>query len=214
MNADRLARQMEFIVEIDRLKQVLRRTVTIDEDRNENSAEHSWHTSLMAILLSEYAAQRGIDLLRTIKMMLVHDLVEIDAGDTYCYDEVAGKDRLERETRAAERIFRILPADQASEVRALWEEFEAGATGEARFANALDRLQALLLNYHTHGRTWAKHKVKASQVFARARPIEDGSPRLWEYARALIDDAVVTGLLEPGASEDDRSRHQDGKTGD
>jgi len=198
VNEDRLSRQMEFIVEIDRLKQVLRRTRHIDEDRNENSAEHSWHISVMAVLLLEHAARPGLDLLRTIKMALVHDLVEIDAGDTYCYDEAAGKDKLERETRAAERIFNILPGDQAAEVRALWDEFEAASTPEARFANALDRLEALLLNYHVQGRTWAKHGVTAPQVVSRARPIEDGSPRLWEYARALIDDAVVTGILKPG----------------
>ena len=202
MNADRLSRQMEFILEIDRLKQVLRRTLHTGEDRNENSAEHSWHISLMAFLLAEHAAQPGLDLLRTVKMMLVHDLVEIDAGDTYCYDEAAGKDKLERETRAAERIFSILPEDQAAEVRALWDEFEAGSTAEARFANALDRFEALLLNYHTQGQTWTQYGVTAPQVTARALPIKDGSPRLWEYARALIDDAVVTGLLEPGKPGD------------
>jgi putative hydrolase of HD superfamily len=202
MNADRLSRQLEFIVEIDRLKQVLRRTRHINGDRNENSAEHSWHVSLMAVLLAEHAAQPGLDLLRTVKIMLVHDLVEIDAGDTYCYDVEGGKDRLERETRAAERVFGILPDDQAAEVRALWDEFEAGSTAEARFANALDRLEALLLNYHTQGTTWTRHGITATQVAARALPIKDGSPTLWEYARALIDDAVVTGLLEPGKSGD------------
>jgi putative hydrolase of HD superfamily len=187
---------MEFILEIDNLKQVLRRTITINEDRNENSAEHSWHVSVMAILLAEHASERGLDLLRTIKMMLVHDLVEIDAGDTYCYDEEAGRDRPERESRAADRIFAILPPDQVLELRALWEEFEARATPESRFANALDRLQALLLNFHTRGKTWRKHKVKTDQVLARARPIEEGSGELWQYARALIDRAVSEGLLE------------------
>lgn len=196
MNPDRLSKQMEFVVEIDKLKQVLRRTITINENRNENSSEHSWHVSVMAILLAEHAADRGIDLLRTIKMMLVHDLVEIDAGDTYCYDEAAGRDRPERESRAADRIFAILPAEQAAELRALWEEFEARATPESRFANALDRLQALLLNYHTHGKTWRKHKVKRDQVIARAEPIEEGSSALWQYAKALIDRAASEGLLE------------------
>jgi len=197
MESDRLSRQMKFIVEIDKLKQVLRRTITLGSDRNENSAEHSWHIAVMAMVLAEHAKGKDIDLVRTVKMMLVHDLVEIDAGDTYCYDDEAGKDKLERETRAADRIFRILPADQAAEFRALWDEFEAGATAEARFANALDRLQALLLNYHTHGKTWQEHHVTSEQVAARAAPIEDGSAGLWEYARALIDDAVAKGLLEP-----------------
>jgi putative hydrolase of HD superfamily len=201
MTDDRLSRQMEFIVEADRLKQVLRRTVTIDENRNENSAEHSWHISLMALLLSEYAAEKGLDLLRTVKLMLVHDLVEIDAGDTYCHDQEACKDQLQRETRAAERLFRILPDDQAAEVRALWDEFEAGVTAEAKYANALDRLQALLLNYHAQGRVWAKFGITAPQVLARARPIEGGAPALWRFARDLIDQAVVGGLLEAGPKD-------------
>ena len=198
MTSDRLAQQMAFIVEIDHLKQVLRRTITVDRNRNENSAEHSWHIAVMAILLAEYAEDRGLDLHRTIKMMLVHDLVEIDAGDTYCYDDEAGKGRLERETRAADRIFAVLPDDQGRDLRNLWDEFEAGRTPEARFANALDRLQALLLNYHTQGTTWRKHGIRSEQVRARAAPIAEGAPALWEYAKALIDDAVAGGLLEPG----------------
>jgi putative hydrolase of HD superfamily len=201
MEPDRLSLQMKFIVEVDRLKQVSRRTITLGCDRNENSAEHSWHIAVMAMVLAEHAKGKDIDLVRTISMMLVHDLVEIDAGDTYCYDDEAGRDKLERETAAADRIFRILPSDQAAEFRALWDEFEAGATAEARFANALDRLQALLLNYYTDGKTWRKHHVKSEQVVARAAPIEDGSPGLWAYARALIDDAVATGLLESRKGE-------------
>jgi putative hydrolase of HD superfamily len=195
MDPDRLSRQMEFLVEIDKLKQVLRRTITIGEGRNENSAEHSWHASVMALVLAEHAADRALDLRRTMEMMLVHDLVEIDAGDTYCYDTEGARDKLERETRAAERIFNLLPPDQAAEVRALWDEFEAGRSAESRFANALDRLEALLLNYHTGGRTWRKHNVGSDQVIERALPIKDGSPRLWEYAQILIADAVERGIL-------------------
>lgn len=187
---------MQFIVEIDKLKQVLRRTITINDDRNENSAEHSWHVSAMAVLLSEYAAASGLDLLRTVKMLLVHDLVEIDAGDTYCYDEEAGKDKQAREAQAACRIFAMLPGDQRDEISSLWEEFEAGLTPEAGFANALDRLQALLLNFHTNGRTWAKHGVTSRQVLKRVGPIESISPRLWEYARSLIREAVARGMLK------------------
>ncbi|HVP57928.1 MAG TPA: HD domain-containing protein [bacterium] len=196
MECDRLSQQMKFIAEIDNLKQVLRRTVTLGAARNENSAEHSWHIAVMAMVLAEYA-EGNIDLCRTIKMMLVHDLVEIYAGDTYCYDEEAGKDKVEREAAAADRIFAMLPADQTAEFRSLWEEFEAGATAEARFASSLDRLQALLLNYHTRGVTWHKHGVRREQVIARAAPIEAGSRVLWKYARALIDDAVAQGLLKP-----------------
>jgi putative hydrolase of HD superfamily len=196
MASDRLSRQMEFLVEIDRLKQVLRRTLAVGTDRNENSAEHSWHISVMAALLAEYAGP-GVDVLHTIKMTLVHDLVEIDAGDTYCYDEEAAKGKLERETRAADRIFQLLPPDQAAELRALWDEFEAALTPEARFANALDRLQALLLNYHADGRVWRSNGIRSDKVLARAAPAGDGAPELWEYARALVDDAVKRGLLEP-----------------
>jgi putative hydrolase of HD superfamily len=197
MTADRLARQVEFLVEIDKLKQVLRRPVTINADRNENSAEHSWHVSLMAALLSEYAEGSALDLLRTVKMLLVHDLVEIDAGDTYCYDEEAGRDKQARESRAARRIFAILPQDQKAEVASLWDEFEVGLTPEARFANALDRLQALLLNFNTGGKTWMKHGVTARQVLKRAEPIGESSPRLWEYARSLVEEAVARGMLKP-----------------
>jgi putative hydrolase of HD superfamily len=196
MNSERLTRQMQFLVEIDKLKQVLRRTITINDDRNENSAEHSWHAAVMALVLAEHA-EAGLDIKRTVKMILVHDLVEIDAGDTYCYDTQGARDKLERETRAAERIFNLLPSDQAAEVRALWDEFETGRTAEARFANALDRLEALLLNYHTGGRTWRKHNVASDQVIERALPIRDGSPALWEYARRLIEDAVEQGILTP-----------------
>jgi len=193
---DRLGRQTQFIVEIDKLKQVLRRTITINEDRNENSAEHSWHVSVMAVLLCEYAGDAGLDLLRTVKMLLVHDLVEIDAGDTYCYDEEAGKDKQDREAQAARRIFAMLPADQKADISSLWDEFEAGLTPEARFANALDRLQALLLNFNTGGRTWAKHAVTSEQVLKRAGPIGKSSPQLWEYARSLIKEAVARGMLK------------------
>lgn len=196
MTSERLSRQLEFLVEIDRLKQVLRRTVTVGTDRNENSAEHSWHIALMAIVLAEYSAEKNLDMGRAIKMMLVHDLVEIDAGDTYCYDAEAGRDKRERETAAADRIFALLPPDQARELRGLWDEFEAARTGEARFANSLDRLQALVLNYEARGSVWRKYGVKSGQVLKRAAPIADGAPALWEYAEALVADSVRLGLLE------------------
>jgi putative hydrolase of HD superfamily len=191
----RLQRQIEFIVEIDRLKQVMRETIITDKSRQENSAEHSWHTALMAIILLEYAENPQIDVLRVVKMLLIHDLVEIDAGDTFCYNEHACEDQHERELQAAIRIFNLLPKDQARQLWALWEEFEGGQTVNSRFANALDRLQPLINNYYTQGEAWQKHKVKKDQIVARNCMIEDGAPELWRYASKLIEDAAVQGIL-------------------
>jgi len=191
----RLQRQIEFIVEIDKLKQVMRQTIITDKSRQENSAEHSWHTAFMAIILLEYAENPQIDVLRVVKMLLIHDLVEIDAGDTFCYDRHAREDQHERELQAATRIFNMLPKDQARQLQSLWEEFERGRTLNARFANALDRLQPLINNYYTHGKAWQKHEVKKHQVVDRNCMIEDGAPKLWRYALKLIEDAVMQGFL-------------------
>ena len=193
---DRLRRQIGFLIEIDKLKGVFRQTWLMDGSRRENDAEHSWHLALMAVLLSEYAAERDVDLLRVVKMVLVHDLVEIDAGDVLVYDRDKDPDWRAREREAAERIFRILPADQADELRALWEEFEARTTPEARFAAALDRFQPMLHNYQTQGKAWQEHGVTSDQVIAHNRHMAEGAPRLWEYARNLIRDAVERGYLE------------------
>ncbi len=195
MNPDRLRKQLGFVTEIDKLKHVLRRTVTIDENRNENDAEHSWHLATMAVLLAEYVTGEPVDLLRVVKMVLVHDIVEVDAGDTYCYSGADPAEKLDRETRAADRLFNLLPADQAGELRALWDEFEERATPEARYANALDRLQPLLLNYHALGKTWLKYGVTRDQVLKRAYPIKESVPALWEFAENLIEDAVRRGIL-------------------
>jgi putative hydrolase of HD superfamily len=194
MDSDRLKRQIEFIVEVGRLKHIMRRTFTIHSDRNENDAEHSWHLGIMALILCEYAGD-GMDVLRAVKMVLVHDLVEIDAGDTYCYSDYDPAEKLGREQEAAERVFGLLPEDQAGEVMELWQEFERGDTPEARFANALDRLQPLLLNYLTRGKAWQKHGVRSPQVMERAAPIGETSTALWDYARDLIDRAVSEGIL-------------------
>lgn len=191
---ERFAKQIAFILEIDRAKRVLRQTVLLDRSRRENDAEHSWHLALMAMLLHEYAAE-PVDLDRTIRMLLVHDLVEIDAGDTFTYDEAAQKGKREREQAAADRIFGLLPADQGVELRALWEEFERGETAEARFASALDRLQPLLHNHQTEGATWQAHDVPAEAVYARAERIAVGAPELGEFARRLVADAVERGIL-------------------
>ena len=210
MARTRLARQMRFIVELDRLKRVLRRTSLITTARRENDAEHSWHLAAMAVLLAEYAPAQITDLLRVVAMCLLHDVVEIDAGDTFCYDAVGARTQAAREQKAARRIFALLPADQASACRELWEEFEEGATPEARYAAALDRLQPLLLNYHSRGTSWKKHGVSLAQIISRCAPIGDACPALRTYVQGLIDDAVRQGFV-PGAGPH-RPRARRGKT--
>ena len=192
----RLSDQISFIREIDKLKRVLRRTYLTDGSRRENSAEHSWHLAVMALVLNEHATVE-VDLLRVLKMLLVHDIVEIDAGDTFCYDEAGNEDKAEREQRAADRLFPLLPRDLAKDLRALWEEFEAGATAEARFATALDRLQPMLHNYFSRGGSWQEHGITRAQVENRNQVIEDGAPDLWSYASGLLDQAEKEGFLEP-----------------
>lgn len=192
--SDRLSRQLDFIREIDRLKTVLRRTLILDRSRRENSAEHSWHIALMAVVLAEHSAE-PVDVARVVQMLLVHDLVEIDAGDTFVYDTTASRDKDEREERAAERLFGLLPADQAAEVRSLWEEFEARATPEARFAAAIDRLSPVLHNCATEGHTWRENGVVHEQVLAVNRHIADGAPALWRHVERLLDEAVAKGHL-------------------
>jgi putative hydrolases of HD superfamily len=193
---NRLSQQIRFIVEIDKLKQVVRQTILMDRSRAENSAEHSWHLALMALVLSEHAAFRQVDVGRVLKMVLIHDLVEIDAGDTFCYDEgPASASKTERETAGAERIFNLLPEDQAKTFRALWDEFEKAETPESRFARALDRLQPVLHNYLTKGMAWRKHGIRKSQVLGRNQVIEDGAPALWSFAKAIIEEAAQKGYL-------------------
>lgn len=191
----RLQRQIEFIVEIDKLKHVMRQTLITDESRQENSAEHSWHIALMALILLEYAENPQIDALRVIKMLLIHDLVEVDAGDTFCYDEHGREDQHDRERQAATRIFSLLPTDQARQLWSLWEEFDERRTANAQFAQALDRLQPLINNYYTGGKAWQKHEVTKHQVVARNSVIKDAAPKLWQYASKLIEDAVTQGIL-------------------
>ncbi len=191
---NKLSKQLEFIIEIDKLKQVYRQSFLTCAPRHENDAEHSWHLAVMAMLLAEHA-ESSVDVLKVIKMVLIHDIIEIDAGDTYCYDEVAGLDKAEREQKAAARLFYILPARQAEDLNNLWEEFEARQTPEARFAAALDRLQPLILNYLTQGKSWQAHGITSEQVLKRNRHIGDSSPDLWGYAEAIIEDAVAKGYL-------------------
>ncbi len=192
---NRLAKQIKFIIEIDKLKNILRQTLLTDESRRENSAEHSWHLAMMAILLAEYAPSPDIDLLRVIKMLLIHDLVEIDAGDTFCYDAQANQDKSAREVEAATRLFGMLPEAQGIELRAIWQEFEAQQTTEAQFATALDRLQPLLHNQQTRGGTWRIHGISREQVLRRMHPVKDGAPELWTVVEQVIEDAIVAGYL-------------------
>jgi len=195
MGVQRLDKQIKFIIEIDKMKSVYRQTLLMNGERNENDAEHSWHLAIMAILLSEYAAEVDVDILRVLEMVVIHDIVEIDAGDTFCYDEESALDKADREKEGADRIFGMLPSEQASQFRALWEEFEKMSTGEARFAAALDRLQPLLHNYYTRGAVWRKHGVTVDKVLTGNKHIADGAPLLWEYAERLIRNAVENNYL-------------------
>lgn len=194
-DASRFKSQLKFILEIDKLKAIERRSFPIELDRLENSAEHSWHVALMAQIFAEYADE-NVDLLRVQGMLLIHDLVEIDAGDTFIYDEVGNRDKAKRECAAADRIFLILPKDQGRELRTLWDEFESCESADSRFAAALDRLMPLLHNFHTEGRSWRQHGIVKAQVVERNRSIVEGSQRLWEYAKDLIDEAVKLGYLK------------------
>lgn len=197
MNYDneRLRRQINFVTEIDKLKNIYRQTYVLSEDRKENDAEHSWHIALMAFLLAEHSNQK-IDVLKVIKMLLVHDIVEIDAGDTYCYDSEGYKTKADREEKAARRIFGILPQDQSKEFYGLWREFEDGITPEAGFADVLDRIQPLILNYTKDGISWKEHDVCKSQVENRYAKTSSSSTDLTQLALSLIDDASKKGWLK------------------
>ena len=195
----RLNSQIKFILELDRLKSILRRTTLADASRFENTAEHSWHITLMALVLAEHGPP-GFDVGRTVRMLLVHDVVEIDAGDTFCYDAEATVGKHEREQAAAQRLFGILPEEQKLECLELWNEFEARETPEARFANAIDRFQPLLLNIATEGGSWKRHGIQRDQVQRRLAPIGEGSPKLWEHTQALLDEAEAAGWFQASDS--------------
>lgn len=177
----RLEQQFEFIREIDKEKFIGRQTYLSDGKRKENDAEHAWHMAIMTLLLSEYANE-GIDMLKTVSMLLIHDIVEIDAGDTYAYDEAAKATQEAREQQAADRIFGLLPEDQSRRMRSLWEEFEERKTPEARFARAMDNIQPVMLNAATDGKAWKEHKVRLEQILKRNECTGTGSEELWEYA--------------------------------
>lgn len=195
MSPSRLEQQITFLQEIDRLKSVLRRTALIDRSRLENSAEHSWHLAVMALVLAEHAPA-GTDTLHAVRMLLVHDLVEIDAGDTFAYDLDAHHDKSARELAAADRLFALLPPDLETELRSLWEEFEAGATRDAKFANALDRFSGLLQNWGgDDGGTWRRHAVTREAVLRRMEPVREGVPALWPLIVGVVEDATARGFI-------------------
>ena len=192
---DELNKIISFILETDKLKNIYRQTYVTGEDRTENDAEHSFHLALMTSMMSQYSNE-PIDVLKTMKMVLVHDVVEIDAGDTYCYDAEASKTKEDRELVAAERLFGILPESIGSEFRELWNEFERRDTPESRFAAVMDRVQPLLLNVATNGRAWKEHGIYIDQVRKRIAPVKDGSVVLWQYLTDLIEDACEKGCLK------------------
>lgn len=182
---DRMERQFRFALEADKEKRIGRQTYLSNGAEKENDAEHAWHAALMAILLGEYSNEK-IDLLKTVTMLLIHDMVEIDAGDTYAYDEQANLNRREREEKAADRVFGILPDDQRDRFRALWEEFEACETPEAKFAHTMDNIQPAMLNNATNGQAWVEHGVRLSQILKRNQTTPEGSQSLWDYALGHI----------------------------
>lgn len=195
MENSRLWKDMEFIVELDKMKSIFRETSIIGEDRREDDAQHSWHISLMAVILAEYSDEK-IELLKVIKMLLIHDLVEIFAGDTFCYDEKGNEDKRERELEAAEKIFGMLDEDKGRELRALWDEFEEIETPEAKFATAMDRFQPMLSNYHNNGGTWKKYGIKQSDIYKRIEPVQQTSQEIWKYVEYIIEDAFDKGLIK------------------
>jgi putative hydrolase of HD superfamily len=200
MTSVRLEQQIRFILEVDQLKEIFRQTLNLRSRRQENDAEHSWALCLCTIVLAEYANEPNLDVLKVLKMVIVHDIVEIDAGDTFAYDTTRVATQPARELAAAERIFGLLPADQTAEFRALWDEFEARSTPEARFAHAVDRFQPMLLNWKTEGGSWKNHAVTHAQVLKRMAAVADGAKALWEKAQAMADDAVDRGLLAKGGA--------------
>jgi putative hydrolase of HD superfamily len=197
MSTERLSRQIAFLLEADKLKTVLRRTPLTDNSRPENSAEHSWHLALAALTLAEYAGD-GVDVQRVLELVVIHDLVEVHAGDTFAYDPAGLVTKAERERDAAERIFGLLPADLGGRLRGLWDEFEAAETREARYANALDRLQALVQNMGSGGGSWVAYGVTRSQVLHRMAPVQAALPDVWPFVLDVIDRFCAAGAIAAG----------------
>lgn len=195
MTDENLLRQLEFIKEIDKIKYIQRRTKLFDSNRHENDAEHSWHLAMMALVLSEHADHK-IDVFKVLKMVLIHDIVEIDAGDTFIYDQNKDHHNTDEELKTAQRIFGILPSNQAAEFLQIWIEFEEGISDEAKFAKSMDRLEPLLQNISNDGGTWKEFGVKHQTVYNKKKVIKEGSTTLWTYAETLINDSVEKGILK------------------
>ncbi len=195
MQADNLLKQVAFIKEIDKLKYIQRKTRLFNSDRPENDAEHSWHLAMMTLVLAEHS-DKPIDVLKVVKMVLIHDLVEIDAGDTFIYDTTKNHTNTDEELLAAKRIFGLLPAAQAEEFIAVWQEFEDGLTDEAKFARAMDRFEPLLQNISNNGGTWTEFDVPYQKVYDKKKAIKDGSATIWDYAENLINESVEKGILK------------------
>ena len=197
MTPKNLVKQIEFIKEIDKVKYIQRKTKLFNSDRNENDAEHSWHLAMMALVLAEHS-NVPVDLLKVIKMVLIHDIVEIDAGDTFIYDTEKSHSNSDEERLAAQRIFGMLPKEQAEELIAIWEEFEAGITNEAKFARTMDRLEPLLQNTSNKGGTWSEFGVNYEKVHEKKSIMKEGSESIWSYAKELINESVKNGILKKG----------------
>ena len=191
----RLEQQIQFLVEIDKVKNIFRQTYLADGNRKENDAEHSWHIALMAFLLKEHV-EEPVDVMKVIIMVLIHDLVEIDAGDTYAYDAAGATDKREREEKTADRIFGLLPKDQGIYFRELWEEFEAYETADAKYAHLLDNFQPVLLNDASGGKSWAEHGVKKSQIYKRNEKVEATSKSVWEMMQKIVQKNITPGNIK------------------
>ncbi|SHG74205.1 putative hydrolases of HD superfamily [Flavobacterium fluvii] len=200
MQTDNLLRQVSFIKEIDKLKYIQRKTKLFNSDRNENDAEHSWHLAMMTIVLAEHS-DKPIDVLKVLKMVLIHDIVEIDAGDIFLYDSVINHTNTDEELIAAKRIFGLLPSEQAEEFIAIWTEFEDGLTDEAKFAKSMDRFEPLLQNSSNNGGTWAEFNVPYEKVYEKKKAIKEGSTSIWNYAENLIDESVKKGILKKSTDQ-------------
>lgn len=203
---DRLKKQLEFLGEADKMKNVFRQSLIMDGSRRENDAEHSWHFALMAAVLYEYAGSAGIDLGRVLKMALVHDLVEIYAGDTFAYDTAGYETKEERENEAARRIFGLLPGEQGTEYRELWQEFDKMETADSLYAAAIDRFQPFFANYRTQGYTWSLHKVTSDQVYKRMSVVKHEIPELWEFVEFVIHDSIEKGYIIAGSDDKRQER--------
>ena len=196
INNEKIKSQIKFLLVIDEMKNVLRRNLVVDGSRRENDAEHSWHLAMLAMILEEYSAEK-VDIERVLKITLVHDLVEVYAGDTFAYDAKGNEDKLDREIEAANRLFGMLDPVQGAEIRALWDEFEEMQTAESRYANAIDRIQPLILNYMTNGHTWKMGNVHSTQIYKRMDIIRTATPELWHIVEGIINTSIEIGILKP-----------------